>query len=298
MANAGPQQRPSRAVRIAAYTLGFVVVAAIIGGLLGFRHYVTTSPGFCQTCHDVAPEMATWIQGKHHDLYCQQCHHQDLRQSFGILTTYLTGGASPRPHSRVTVESCTGCHAQKDTRWKNISASIGHRIHHDRAQLPCVQCHGREMHFGQPARETCSQCHAGKFSGGPHESAHCLACHNFLSTDEVIVPTRADCLRCHEGLGRPLRISAEAPMKFACGTCHRPHRDTKAVPCSDCHEPRDLTGLHSRTGHDDCGSCHKPHDWKATPANCAECHRMPKTHYPGRTCTSCHGFKKGMQTGR
>jgi hypothetical protein len=153
------------------------------------------------------------------------------------------------------------------------------------------------MHFSQPARETCAECHASKSAGAVHESAHCLACHNFLSTEEVILPTRADCLRCHETLGRPVRVSPTAPMQFSCATCHRPHRNTRAVPCSDCHERRDLRGLHNRKGHEDCDSCHKRHDWVATRESCLECHQMPKTHYPGRACGSCHSFKAGVRTG-
>jgi hypothetical protein len=297
MSVAGPQQRFGRTIRVAVQVVGVLGVLAVIGAFLSFRNYVNTSPRFCQTCHVIAPEIAIWTESEHRTVRCQECHHHDLREGLGILTAYLTGGTSARSHASVNLDSCAGCHAKHDARWKSISNSIGHRIHVDRAKQPCTTCHGQQMHFSQPARETCAGCHASKSAGAVHERAHCLACHNFLSTDEIIRPTRADCLRCHETRERPIRVNPSSPMQFACSTCHRPHSQTKAVPCSDCHQQRDLPGLHRNPGHQVCARCHKQHDWTATRTTCFECHKTLKTHYPDRACGSCHSFEAGVRTG-
>ena len=297
MAQEGRQSRPSsRSLRIAAQAVVLLAVFGAVGGLVSFKSYVESSPRFCQTCHTVAPEIALWMESEHRNVRCQQCHHQTLSDGMRILQAYVAGG-STQMHAPVDVKSCASCHATHDARWPSIADSIGHRVHAQKAGLPCTTRHGKEMHFEQPARSTCERCHKGKTLGSAHEAQHCLACHNFLSKEDVIRPQRADCLRCHRSLETPVTVAATAPMQFTCSACHRPHSGEGLVPCTDCHRQRDLPELHQKKGHQTCGDCHSAHDWTTTRQQCFACHKNLYSHHPDQACSRCHRFESGLGTG-
>lgn len=289
-------ERRVRALRIAAQLALLAFSFTAVVGFVSFRRYVEASPRFCQTCHQVAPEIALWMESEHRNVRCQQCHHQTLRDGVRILAAYVSGG-STETHAPVDVHSCAGCHASHDTRWPTIAGSIGHTVHAERAGLACTICHGREMHFERPARATCERCHAGMTVGSAHEPQHCLACHDFLSREEAVRPQRADCLRCHRSQDRPIVIPATAPMQFTCSACHRPHSEQGIVACTDCHPARALAGLHGEAGHADCRACHSPHGWKASKEQCFACHQGLHGHYPDKACSQCHSFEAGLGTG-
>ncbi len=286
----------SPAIRVALQLFLALGVLATAVAFVGFRGYVETSPRFCQTCHVIAAEVAIWTESEHRNVRCQQCHHQRLEDGLRILMAYVSGEAAVTGHGKVNVGSCAGCHSSHDERWPSIADSVGHRVH-GKAGLVCTACHGQQMHFYRPARATCLTCHKDKSAGSAHEEAHCLACHNFLSTDEVILPSRRDCLRCHEALERPIVVAQAAPMQFVCYACHRPHAGTGVIACAECHKNRELVGLHRKPGHATCDSCHRQHDWVATRRACFACHANLESHHPEQPCWSCHSFEAGLGTG-
>lgn len=289
----GRYQRITWAAMVAVAAAGAL---AVVGGLARFRDYAETDPRFCNSCHEVAPEIAIWTESEHRAIRCQQCHHNTMEDGLRILRVYVSGSPPAATHAPVSVESCAACHKSHDRRWPSIAESTGHRIHVDEARLACTTCHGRQMHFDRPARQSCLDCHADRGEGSTHEDVHCLACHNFVSSAEVIRPTRRDCLGCHANRERPIRVSETAPMQLACHACHRPHSD-ELVPCSQCHRQRDLAGLHALAGHADCLTCHEAHEWTTTREQCARCHEGLASHHVGEACAGCHSFEAGLGTG-
>lgn len=286
----------SRSLRIAAQALLGLAALGAVGGMVSFKRYVEQSPRFCQTCHMVAPEIALWMESEHRNVRCQQCHHQTLADGLRVLEVYVSG-SKPVTHAPIDVQSCARCHATHDARWPSIADSIGHRMHAGKAKLPCTTCHGREMHFEKPARSTCEGCHEGKAMGSAHEAQHCLACHNFLSKEDVIRPQRADCLRCHRGLERPVTVPVTAPMQFSCSACHRPHSGDGVTPCTDCHPQRELPALHGEHEKAACGACHAAHGWIAEKQQCFACHKNMHAHHPTEACSHCHRFASGLGKG-
>lgn len=297
---ASAKRQGARSIRIAVQVVLAAVILALTGAFVSFKHYVEHSPRFCQTCHDVAPEIAVWMESEHRQVRCQQCHHSELEDGLRILEVYVAGGNTEPRHAPVDVHSCAKCHASHDPRWPAIANSAGHRIHTEKAHLPCTACHGKQMHFDRPARQTCETCHVGVTTGASHAANHCLACHNFLTTEDTIRPQRSDCLRCHRNQDRPVVIDPTAPMQFSCAACHRPHDTNKLIACTDCHHPDDLAGLHSlhaQRGHVKCPSCHQPHNWVSRRAECYACHPETRSHHPEKSCTGCHRFETLLNTG-
>jgi hypothetical protein len=276
---------------------GTLALAAIVGvagasTLASLHDWVESSPRFCESCHLVAPEIAVWTESAHRSIRCQECHHHTLEDGLRILSNMVTGEGQTGEHGNVHLDSCAGCHTSHDLRWPDIANSVGHRLHTEQAKLECTACHGRQMHFHQPARSICMKCHAGPADGAGHSALHCLACHNFLSQEAVIKPTRQDCLGCHMSLDRPIRIPAKTPMAFSCGACHLPHGDTPLVACEHCHKADLLFGLHKNDGHGACADCHEPHTWRAKRRHCSGCHEGMASHNPGQPCGGCHNFRE------
>ena len=270
-----------------------LVVIAIMTSYVGVRRYTQENPQFCQSCHEVAPEVAVWLESEHRDIHCQACHHPTMDEGLEILWVYTMGKMPDIQHAEVSVASCEACHASHDIRWPEVVNSTGHRTHIAKAGLSCTECHGQHMDFGQPAREVCVSCHEGKDAGKAHEPSHCLACHNYLSTGEdELLPSLEDCMRCHEEQDRPILLPPTAPMNFVCSGCHEPHSDGRIAPCEDCHRESETFGLHEHPDHQLCGDCHEPHGWVSKNSHCLDCHETYYSgHYPERKCKNCHSFE-------
>ncbi len=284
-------KKPKRVAALVLFVGGALGVAA---AMHGFQSYVRDSPRFCQSCHDVSPEIAVWVESKHREVRCQRCHHNTVEEGLHTLFVFISGGEMDGDHAKVDVQSCAGCHASHDSRWPSIANSRGHLIHADNEKIVCTRCHGQEMHFDRPPRKTCLECHEGQALSGKHGSEHCLACHNFLTTDAVIKPQRSDCLHCHKNNERPIVIDATAPMQLQCSACHRPHSKEKLVSCQSCHPQTELVGLHNLREHQKCSSCHAAHEWTSTKEQCFACHPDARSHHPNSPCGRCHSFAKGL----
>jgi len=272
----------------------------IMTSYVGVRRYTEENPQFCQSCHEVAPEVAAWLESEHRDLFCQDCHHPTMEEGLEILWVYTMGEMPDIQHAKVSVNSCESCHASHDDRWSEVVNSTGHRTHATEEGLACTECHGQQMHFGQPARDVCLNCHEGQDAGTAHEPSHCLACHNYLSTEESeLLPSLEDCMRCHDEEDRPILLPPTAPMHFDCSGCHEPHANDRIAGCDDCHRPSEIGGLHKHNDHQVCADCHEPHGWVSQDRHCLDCHEAyTADHYPERKCKNCHSFELEDENGR
>ncbi len=211
------------------------------------------------------------------------------------MRSFIAGSRpSSRPHAPPQIGACAACHLTHDPQWIQVGASRGHRIHVNEQKIPCLTCHGRAVHHFEPAAASCKECHgehAVRAAG--MQQIHCFACHDFLSVEPRLLPTRRDCLRCHRSEGvHPARFPEEAPMRFACAACHKPHAPPEAeiVSCGECHKGFAKAGLHKTAAHQDCRACHKAHGWKSEQADCLPCHKHASTHSGHLTCAVCHGW--------
>jgi hypothetical protein len=281
--------------------LSAIAAAAVAGVVLGvtrLKRYVNEDPRFCASCHKTSPEFALWTTGQHGNVACQKCHHSTPDESVAMLRAFLAGtrpGAGGS-HAPPEIGACASCHLTHDKAWVTVGASRGHRVHAIEQKISCIKCHGGGVHRFEPASSSCKECHgehAVQVAG--MQKLHCFACHDFLSVEGTLRPTRRDCLRCHRAEGiHPARFPEDAPMQFACASCHRPHAPPQAerVGCETCHKALTSAGLHRLQAHRECGQCHKPHVWKSESADCLRCHRDAAVHDAHLTCSSCHSWRE------
>ena len=253
-------------------------VALALAGFVGFTRlqaYVKEDARFCASCHQASPEFAIWSGGQHGGVTCQKCHHASTEESLVMLRSFL-GGARPAQHAPFEIGACASCHLSHDKEWVTVGASRGHRVHAVEQKIACVKCHGGGVHRFEPPVASCQGCHGAHAINVPRmQKLHCLACHDFLSVETTLRPTRRDCLRCHRELGvHPSLFPDDAPMRFACAGCHKPHAPPgdERVSCESCHTALAGAGLHRLPAHRDCVQCHRPHLWKSACADCQGCH--------------------------
>jgi hypothetical protein len=278
--------------------IGGVTVIAALLGLQRLRAYIGEDPRFCATCHRQSPEFALWSSGAHGGITCQNCHHATVDQGIAMLRAFM-GGAAPVEHAPVEIGACASCHLAHDKGWVQVGASRGHRIHVIEKKIDCVKCHGAGVHSFEPAVASCRSCHGDHaVRAAGMQQLHCFACHDFLSVETSLRPTRRDCLRCHRAQGlHPSRFPEDAPMRFACAACHKPHAPPSAerVGCETCHREIVKAGLHRLPAHRDCTRCHRPHGWRSESADCLKCHQDAASHDGHLTCSSCHAWR-GLST--
>lgn len=254
----------------------WVSLAMLLSGLIVFSASTVTERS-CTACHSTVAEQFHTVT--HSGLACSDCHREqdaagviDLRlRLVRMLAGSLTTGAPPAqaiPSSR-----CLTCH---ETVLTDVSVAKGIRMSHEEPNtrgIPCVQCHGAEMHAGI------------RTSAGHIEMATCLTCH-------VVSAESDDCDICHaKNVSRLTPVTTGTFNKThgpewqslhgmgdlnGCSSCHT------ATRCESCHEtpiphgPNWLNqhGEQSLSNPQVCTKCHSA-------AFCSDCHNAPMPHSTG-----------------
>lgn len=262
--------------------------------------YIEHDPKFCTSCHIMSSAYQAWDSSGHKSVECHACHKADVGSNLHQLWMYTT----ERPenvikHAFVDRKACERCHSSGSAsmKWGKVAETAGHKQHVGKEHIECVQCHGLTVHRFKPGPELCKGCHTqvSLATAGSMAEMHCLECHPFLAKDgsRSLKPDRAACLECHGDMKvKNESFPAEAPMSWACGECHKPHKQIRIgqTDCLGCHEDKLGKGIHAVKSHAVCLTCHVPHAWKVTDRpTCLKCHPDRQNHNPDGVCADCHG---------
>ncbi|AGK55690.1 cytochrome c3 family protein [Bacillus sp. 1NLA3E] len=129
---------------------GFIAFLGLIYGVITF----TSTPTFCATCHEMAPEHVTFQKSAHNQIKCTQCH---IKPGIGNLLihkveslkevySHIVGPPDPIVQTvAVLEENCKKCH----TKNRLISATgdliVNHKGHIEEG-IPCITCHSGVVH--------------------------------------------------------------------------------------------------------------------------------------------------------
>lgn len=301
-----------RRLIIIAGAIGLLVF--LVAGLKTFT-YVQYDAGFCTSCHIMDDAYVKWSDSVHSKVTCHECHANDIAANLRQLWMYWTNPPD-KPVHRPELENsiCYECHRTEgqsdeypdtDPQWEHVMAEAGHKQHVDIVKIQCVRCHATSLHSFAPPSEICVECHKDESLEKTGMDEHCTACHAFKAINrKSLLPTRAECLGCHEEMQIGEEIFPDANgtgdekplMHWDCGKCHKPH--TKMIPDSkqcrtECHaEKLTASDIHEVGEHGTCTACHKPHTWRiTTAAPCLECHderENDEEHTEGEVCVECH----------
>ncbi len=287
----------SRPVLIAMGVGVLLVVAVAFVGVAS----ATDQPGFCRSCHEMAPYHDAWSQGSHSEVSCIECHVDSgevarLAHKFVALKEVVAHVQRdwdfPRATPpRVPDKRCAACH----TKITVEQARFDHALHADRAG--CATCHAAVGHDVttaalkaagiysglEPATRSVDASTVAVVDSGianlpGHVTVTCSRCHIMANTT---------CEACHKPKHKPLGT---------CSTCHVPGDEfvfihpTKRPDCETCHTKG---AKHTKIA-GACSGCHKQpgvawsfkHPGKSS--TCTDCHARPSRHASG-ACTRCHG---------
>lgn len=250
----------------------------VVGGIVGLGaicawwvyDYTEHNPRFCLSCHIMQEPFEKWEKGTHGMVNCHSCHQQSKMDSLHQLWMYVT--QKPKEvvhHPKLDHTVCAKCHMNNTQRWHDVSETAGHKIHFERAQIECLDCHGQGIHNIARPENVCIKCHEDRVDKkNKMVFVHCTQCHNFLAKEggeAGIKPTREKCLDCHQKVKvGHVTFPENAPMQFECVDCHKPHGKMflKSEDCLACHGKLS-SPPHGPDEKSRCMDCHKPHSWKA-----------------------------------
>ena len=186
----------------------------------------------CLSCHQKAPALAMWNQGKHksNDVACASCH------------------STHKQKDAQNPETCFSCH-------KDVKRDVGKLSHHPivEGKVSCSSCHNPHgslthgMIKTDNVNQLCYKCHADK--RGPFVWEHaaveenCSNCHKPHGSNHYALLTRrvpALCQECH-GSGHGMytldnNLAMGRPPAFpADSTNNRISKFVKSRSCTDCH---------------------------------------------------------------
>jgi len=290
-------------------TLLIVVgVVAVVMAAFYVPVALTSTSGYCTSCHDMKAAGRSWARSVHAKVSCVQCHVDPgtlngvrwrAQEAKNIWSSYLSAGkAMASSVHRPSNAACLKCHDLGRLPAVINGIKMPHESHVTMRNLVCADCHTTVSHAppGQSnasvSMSVCSMCHNGQTA-----SDACTTCHTtarpanvhpagFVKTHggQANVVGTAACLRCHHDTAFCDACHAKAPASHFAGDWRYDHGATaKADPavCLGCHDRQSF-----------CDQCHRvqhPADWVVAHgavaakgrAACLVCH-------PNSMCTACH----------
>lgn len=258
-------------------TIGLLLIAGLIGGLLALldysaasaqtapEDYVNRPPRQCRRCH--ADEYRDWLNSDHALTY----------ESEAFQTAWERSRQKPE---------CLSCHspaydpASEDMIYEGVGcAACHHTLDTKRRQGDGMTYHG-ELSLGE-AETVCATCHGAdhaltyiEWQSSPHNGARAVTC--------------LDCHTAHDGA-----LTAATSLEL-CGGCHlqevptsNPHMHVDGN-CTDCHPaPVNTNNVHLHGGETDCTACHMTTELDQYGRYLMNAGHTMQVSLAA--CTSCHG---------
>jgi len=300
----------------------------ILVSLTAVALVVTSTPKFCQSCHEMRPEYVTWQASAHSQISCIDCHIEPGAGNFLIhkvksleeLYKHFTGQvyAPITLGTPIADKVCERCHSDNRVKTPSGDLKMPHQIHKQN-QVPCVSCHAGVVHANvgevgftadgkwdkwiEPVGKVYMRSDFTKLS-----MSDCIKCH----TEQGVGPKTDDCKTCHAKLGKP---ETHVNSQFLNQHGQMAVQDIKQ--CENCHQftwkdknvwvPTNNPAALYAKQNQFCSNCHKQTkpashgvDWRIqhkVPAgrnrdSCLVCHdegRVSGSEAAAKTnCYQCH----------
>lgn len=177
------------------------IITLIVLGVFSYSALQATStPRFCNRCHEMKPAVQSWQISIHSEVTCHKCHvppgfanffKHKARALRGVYVHFIAPDKSEPPRlegaeKRSVNEKCGTCHSFNRTMAFSAGLNVPHKKHIEEG-LICTTCHARLVHGmgGQktrkPKMDTCMICH-----NGTRAPESCGVCHLTLAITEEI----------------------------------------------------------------------------------------------------------------
>ena len=289
--------RPGRLRKLAGVLLPAAILAVIVAavGTIGLVEF-SSSPAFCQTCHNMKPYYESWKSSSHSEVSCIECHiAPGIRgeamgkiQAMNQLVKYVTNTYGMKPWAEVDDASClrSGCHSERKVEGlvDFNGVMFDHTLHlgqlRREKQLRCTSCHSQIVQ-GEHIAVTVSTCILCHFKDRTSDDpvAGCVGCHpspkrvvsaqGFVVDHEQYVKDQISCVSCHDNV--VTGTGAVDPT-----TCQNCHNEPERFNRYDEAEPMHV--VHITDNKVECQQCHTSMDHRVVELaadfelNCQNCH--------------------------
>ncbi|MGB5294613.1 MAG: NapC/NirT family cytochrome c, partial [Thermoanaerobaculia bacterium] len=158
---------------VAGYAIGLILGIGIVA-TYGAMH-MSSTPGFCGSCHVMSPYYESWAESSHANINCVDCHispgiTQELRKKYeamAMVARYFTGTYGTNPWAEVDDSACLECHERRLLMGREVFGDVlfDHGPHLSELRrgkrLKCTSCHSQIVqgsHMTVTAT-TCTLCH-------------------------------------------------------------------------------------------------------------------------------------------
>jgi len=232
----------------------------------------------CAQCHEMLPEVATWMTSSHSKIACTSCH-TDYNEKKAQMQAVHDSGNIPRPiriKEKIPASTCKRCHSSNRAFSLPGDLIVPHELH-DKAGVACTDCHFQVVHAAIAERNVISRPGFTNYTDWKPEKMDQVA------TIPARQPTMWVCLNCHK----------TAKPNTPCKACHSDPQNWVAP----LHDRPDFLSIHGKEGRknvDLCSRCHasregtkfvdsgtgdKIIDFERATPYCYECHlKRPAFH--------------------
>ncbi|MHC0037858.1 NapC/NirT family cytochrome c [Pseudoneobacillus sp. C159] len=164
----------------------------------------TSTPSFCKTCHEMAPEHVTFEASAHNQISCVQCHIEPgvknmmFHKVESLKEVYYHVVGAPDPIVQtvpVRNINCVQCHSENRLVSATGDLIVNHEGHIKDAEIPCITCHAGVIHAKVVERGINHQAdldywtkeNADKLISKKYTSPNmgtCIDCHNKVNNGE------------------------------------------------------------------------------------------------------------------
>jgi nitrate/TMAO reductase-like tetraheme cytochrome c subunit len=212
------------------WKLLFVMLFAFIA-LLGSAYGVvelTSTPTFCKTCHEMAPEYQTFQASAHNQISCVQCHvepgikNELVHKVESLKEVYYHVVGVPNPIAQtvpVMKVNCGQCHSDN----RLVSATGDIKVNHKghiKEGIPCITCHSGVVHAKAVERGL-----------NTHDTYDLWTKENApkLMNEKFMKPNMGTCIDCHDKVNKgekPWKDIAYSLPENTHGTVHSEKKDS------------------------------------------------------------------------
>lgn len=164
----------------------------------------TSTPSFCKTCHEMAPEHVTFEASAHNQIKCTQCHIEPgpvnmvthKIHSLKEVYYHIVGPPDPIVQTMpVKNVNCVQCHSENRLVSATGDLIVNHQEHIIDAGIPCITCHSGVVHAKAVERginhkkdlDYWTMENADKLISKKYTSPNmgtCIDCHNKVNNGE------------------------------------------------------------------------------------------------------------------
>lgn len=198
--------------------------------------------GKCGECHEMWPEIATWMVSSHSQIDCEKCHTKVDMAAMQAAHNTSSFSKPIKIKKMVPGDTCKQCHS--DNRAFSLSGDliVPHDTH-DKARIGCTDCHNTVVHAAIAERSVTSRPDYNNFANWTKELAKKVATRPFQR------PSMWVCIDCHDS----------AKVDTPCADCH------KVWTSLPSHERADWLSAHGREGRNNVSNCSMCHSNKEGP---------------------------------